>query len=651
MDARTENKIFYRALLIALGISGMLVIGYLLVGEELIRKAYEGSSFGGLVKPRTPDSRTFEQYLADSTPRFWRNAVAGLPLSVIALFLLFKLYRALLRQLDRAPKILSLPEYDVRNGVWIATGTYVVLTILLFAPLLSIFTRNMIGPPGDNTACYWTLNWAYDHIFHGNQGFGYINDILYPEGSTFYLHAWSYYNLYLFFGLRQLFEPVTCYNVLTLHSFVLAGAGAYLLAKYFFRNHWLALLAGMLFAFNPAHIERAVHHMNIATIQFVPLFVLFYIRAIRGKSRADLVLAAAFLLLNALVDWNYLIFGIWFMIFSYIYLAIRRKKWWLWDVAWRSAAPVTAVILLLSPLILPMIQSATSGKLSGMGGHNAFVVDISALFTPFPRHLLGDIDLVGAINNTHTSWSSENTGYLGLVALAIFVWQFRPIVTEFGALLLGGVSFLLMSFGAQPHLFGWLIPALTPERIVPLIPVLSNSRAPSRFIVFVYLFWSLVIAAAIGKVWQKLKDSPSRRYVVVGGLVLLLGADYYGSITESTPVELPKCYAALETTGEQFGILDLPGGYVPSARYMMYQSMHGHPIVQGWVSRRAGATLLDRLELEDLVRQRRQLDFASVKYIVIHRQFLPDSTVSLDQYVRTYPTVYSDSLNVVLKVF
>ncbi len=651
MDAKTENRIFRRALVIALGIAAVLAIGYLIIGEDLIRRAYDGGTFGGLVKPRTVDGRTFDQYLADSSARFWRNAVAGLPMSVIVLFLLFKLYRALLRKASVGPTQLSIPESEVRGGVWIATGIYAGLTVLLFAPMLDVFTRNMIGAPGDNTACYWTLNWAYDHVLLGHQGIGHINDILYPEGSNFYLHAWSFYNLYLFFGLRSLFEPVTCYNILILHSFVLAGAGAYLLSKYFFRNHWLALLAGLLFAFNPAHIERAMHHMNISTIQFIPFFVLFYIRLIREGSWSNFLLTAVFLLCNALVDWNYLIFCVWFMLFAYIYLAIRRKKWWLKDVLLRSTASFAVVLAVLSPLLIPMIQTALSGQMSDKGGHNAFVIDISALFTPFTRHLLADLDVVKRINGTHTSWPSENTGYLGLAALAVVVWQFRAIVTELSALILGCVSFLLMAFGAQPHFFGWLIPALTPERIVPLLPVLSNSRAPSRFVVFVYLFWSLLVAAAVGKIWQKMQDNPNRRLIVVGVLAVLLCVDYYGSVTESSPVVLPQCYSVMDRSTERYGILDLPGGYVHAATYMMYQAMHRIPIVQGWSSRQVGSTLLDRLDLNDLDHQRRQLDSAAVKYVVIHKQFLPDSTVSLDHYRASYTAAYDDSLNLVLKVY
>lgn len=651
MDTHKENRIFLRVFLWSVGLSAVLAAGYLVVGEEIIRHAFDGGTFGGLLTPRQIDQRTFEQYASAARPRFWNNAVIGLPLSVLIMFLLMKLYRALLQKVSADRRAIAQVTISNSSGsIWVAVGIYSVCTLIYFAPVLGVFSRHMIGPPEDNMGCYWTLTWAYDHVFHGDLGFGYIRDILYPEGSSFYLHAWSIYHLYLFFALRQLFDAVTCYNVLILHSFVLAGAGAYLLAKYLLRNHWLALLVGFLFAFNPAHLARATHHMNIAAIQFIPLFVLFYIQAIRNESRVALLLSVVFLLFNALVDWNYLIFGCWFMLFSYLYLAIRRKKWWLRDVAWKSAVALGVTVAVLSPLLAPMIRGAFSGRIVGMGGHNAFVVDLSALVVPFSLHLLGDLPIVQYVNSLHTAWFWETTGYLGIVALLVVALRFRQIVASSAKLLLGGLSFLLMSLGAQPHIFGYLIPALAPARIVPLLPVLSNSRAPSRFIVFVYLFWSLIVAVGIGQLWEKWKESPRLRGWAIAGIVALLAIDYFAVIRETTPVELPVCYSAIDRDGAPFGILDLPGGYQQSGRYMMYQSLHGFPIVQGWVSRRTNSTLLDRLELKDLKAQRRQLDTAGVRYIVMHKQFLPDTTVDPSGYRAEYESVYDDSLNTVYKV-
>lgn len=651
MDIQAENRIFIRIFFFSAALSLLLAAGYLLFGDQIIRYFYEGGSLNGLIRPRQSDERTFEQYAHDSSVRFWTNGVAGIPLSLIVLFLLYKLYRYLFRQ---AAGPSGVPVDDrvkgARLGVWTAAGIYGILTAAYFYPSFDTFASNMIGPSEDNMACYWTLSWAYDHVFRGGGSLTYVNDILYPEGSSFYYHAWSFYNLYLSFGLRQFFGAVTTYNLLILHSFVFAGLGAYLLAKYLLRNHWLAVLAGFLFAFNPAHVARATHHMNIATVQFIPLFVLFYIKAARGESRRAVLLATVFLLCNALVDWNYLLYGFWFMLFAYIYLAIRRKRWWLSDIAGKSAIMAGGTVVALLPWLWPMIRSALSDQVFGAGGHNQFVVDLSALFVPFPLHLLGGLDVIKWINSSHTAWYWETTAYLGVAALLVVAIQFKQIVRETARFLLGGISFLLMSLGAQPHFLGQFVPALVPGRIVPLLPILSNSRAPSRNIVFVYLFWSLIVSLAVGRIWNRLEWSRLRNLAVIG-VVALLALDYFAVSRETTPVDLPPCYAAIPADGPRFGILDLPGGYEKAGRYMMYQSLHGLPIVQGWVSRRISLSLLDRLNLKDLSVQKAQLVEAKVKYVVLHKMYLPSDDCNPEEYRSTYEPVYEDGGNLILRVY
>jgi hypothetical protein len=52
---------------------------------------------------------------------------------------------------------------------------------------------------------------------------------------------------------------------------------------------------------------------------------------------------------------------------------------------------------------------------------------------------------------------------------------------------------------------------------------------------------------------------------------------------------------------------------------MMQSVCHGKPIVQGEVARQVNLTLGNQLETRDLAAQRRQLEAARVKYIVLHR--------------------------------
>ncbi|MBI5266546.1 MAG: hypothetical protein HY851_04855, partial [candidate division Zixibacteria bacterium] len=374
------------------------------------------------------------------------------------------------------------------------------------------------------------------------------------------------------------------------------------------------------------------------------------VKAARRESPVSLLWAGVFLTLNALVDWNYFVYCCWFILFAYLYLAIRRRRAWLPDIASKSVVVAGSTLVILSPLVIPMLRAAMSGLPTDAGGHNRFVVDLMGFFIPFADHPLAIIDWVGSANQSYTSWAWENTGYLGIVAIALVIVMWKDISGVVMPYVIGAVSFVIMSLGAQPHLFGWPIPVLVPGRLVPMIPLLSNSRAPSRNVVFAYLFWSIIVAVAAGRFLATFR---SRRIQIAAGIVLvaLLAFDYTSMSHETTPVFLPKCYAALQKDAEPYGLLDLPLGYQQTERYMMYQSMHGIPIVEGWVSRKLNRTLVDTLSLTDLSIQRSQLKASRVKYVVVHKGFLPSVDIDSEAYRRTYSPVYEDDQNIVFKVY
>jgi hypothetical protein len=176
---------------------------------------------------------------------------------LVCLFLIYKLFRFLFSKIGVACAELSTPElkYD-----WlIAVAIYALLTVAYFFPCLGSINSALIGPTEDNMQTYWALSWGYDRVLHGTGSFTFVNDVFYPEGSSFYYEAWSFYNQLVSSLLRPVFNQTTAYNLLILLTFPLSGIGAFLLIRHILKNPYLALLGGFLFAFNPAHVGRALH--------------------------------------------------------------------------------------------------------------------------------------------------------------------------------------------------------------------------------------------------------------------------------------------------------------------------------------------------------------------------------------------------------
>ena len=496
---------------------------------------------------------------------------------------------------------------------------------------------------------HWALSWGYDRVLHGTGSFTFVNDVFYPEGSSFYYEAWSFYNQVVSSLLRLVFNQTTSYNLLILLTFPLAGIGAFWLIKYLLKNPYLALLGGFLFAFNPSHVGRALHHLNIASIQFVPFFVLFFVKAVRNEGKFSLALASLFLLLNALCDWNYLVLGFWFMVFSYIYLAFRRQQFWLGDLTQKGAIVLGSTTLSLSFWLVPMIVQGLRNP-GAAPGHNIYVADLTGLLIPSIHHLAAGLGFIKTANASYTGNTWEAAAYLGIVTLIIVAVAWRHILRQMAKYLIGALAFLVMALGAQPHFLGRMLPIAFPDRAVMLLPFLNNVRAPSRFVVYVYLFWSIVVVLSLDWI---LRTSKTRRksIILAVSIVGLLLLDYSFICDKITAVPVPACYEMMERGGERYGVLDLPSGYAEVDRYMMYQSFHRLPIVQGWASRKIGKSLIDRLEWNDLKLQEQQLIESKVKYIVIHKEYLPNDSVRVDLYRKHYSPCFEDQNNLVFQVY
>jgi len=649
-DSRRENRVFVRILLVSLFLVAVLTIFYLLFSEQIISDLYSGKRADFLGMHLHPEDKSLADYVQEGNERFVKFVVVGCPLSLVCLFLLYKLFRFLFSRIgatDESGVELSKPA--LKHDWLVAIFIYTLLTCVYFFPCLGSIGSALIGPAEDNMQTYWALSWGYDRVLHGTGSFTFVNDVFYPEGSSFYYEAWSFYNQLVSSLLRLVFDQTTSYNLLILLTFPLSGIGAFLFMKYILKNPYLALLGGFLFAFNPAHVGRALHHLNIASIQFVPFFVLFFVKAVRNDGKFSVALALVFLILNALCDWNYLVLGFWFMVFSYIYLAFRRQQLWLGDLAQKSAIVLGSTALSLSFWLVPMIiQGLRNSEVAT--GHNSFVADLAGLFVPSIHHPVGGLGIIKAANASYTGNAWEAIVYLGIVTVIVVAVAWRHILQRTAKYLIAALAFLVMALGAQPHLFGELLPVVLPDRLVMLVPFLGDARAPSRFAVYGYLFWSVVVVLSLAWI---LRTSKTKfvRIVLAISIVGLLLLDYSFLCDETATVSAPACYGIMERGDERYGVLDLPSEYVGVSHYMMYQALHGLPIVQGWASRKLGKSLIDTLEFADLARQKRQLVDAKVKYIVIHRMFLPRKEIDPQVYAQHYQRSYEDDQTIVFKVY
>ncbi len=547
-----------------------------------------------------------------------------------------------------------------KHPVLWACVVYLICCAVFFHPHLDSLTTALVGLAGDNMQDFWNTWYSQMMWDRDTRHFFTTHLLFYPEGTSLTYHSFAYSNLILIFLERKIFQIGTSQNTLvllhntaTILSFYLGSIGVFLLVRRYTQSVVSALVGGFIFGFSPFHLAHLCQ-MHVVTIQYIPFFVWSFLNYVDTRRWRWGIAAVAFYVLSALSSWYYIVYVGYFILFYYLYHAIRQRSF-----LWRSLLlPSVGVILgagaLLSPLILSMMTQGGNNTGIYLGGHNDFVADLLGFFVFHPDHILG------AYTNHFTAAMSgnitENTVYLGVVNILLIAWAMiwgrrEDTMPTLRYCLWGMLVFALFACGSYLHVMGKETPIPLPTLVTTYIPFLKNIRTPSRAVVLVYLFLSIASAVSLGALIEKVRVKRLGAITLV--VVLLIVVDFYPVHAEKTPIYAPPGYEVMEKDGD-YGILDLPLGYEPSNYYMMFQTFHRRPIVGGVISRKLNSTLADDLETVDIEFQKDQLIQNGVKYVVIHRDLVGKRSkrvIDIEKYLSTYTEVFSDPITIFLKVY
>lgn len=390
-------------------------------------------------------------------------------------------------------------------------------------------------------------------------------------------------------ALVGLLGPVGTYNLLVLTAIVLSGYGAYRLAWHGVRDRRAAFLAGLIFAFAPAHMGQViVGHLGVLSVQWTPFCALALWRLAEAPSWRR---AAVFAVTTALVAGSDLYVAIYF----FGALALGFVGFGLWRDRARFLAPAfwgragvagLAGLAAVAPFYLATwrnLQGASTTTVQG-ATVDRFGQDLLQLLLPAPTHpLFGALSrpFAGAIAN-QDSWGTLSLTAVALAGLALWKRRAWP-VGAWGAFtavaLVGSLGTALMVAGAK------LAPM--PYAIAAQLPVLKALRVPGRLAEIAAL--GLGLLAAYGLAWW-LPRLGDRAPKVFGALVALVGLESLIAMPFPTsPTAVPAFYRSLAATPGGGALLELPNGDLnyggPTHRWMYYQTIHQRPLVFGHTHR------------------------------------------------------------------
>ena len=598
------------------------------------------------------------------------------------------------------------PNHQIKDYMVILG--YLLLTLLLTYPLSLKIATHIPGGSFDALQNVWNLWWfKYAAVdLHSNPF--YTNLIYHPTGVSLLFHTFNPFNAVLSVPLQLIFGLTVSYNVVILFAFVVAGYGTYLLAKYITQNAAAAFIAGVIFAFNPSHFAHtAGGHLQVLSIEWIPFYVLFFLKTIRESRKINAFLAAFFFLLAVLCDFYH---ALYLACFSALYLCYQlwtsKRQIASKELMTRLVILLIAAAVLITPIVLPMLVELKYHISPSVETTVEGSADLLGFVTPSTLHPLWGT-LAQNIAGKFTGNTAENTIFLGYTALLVAVYSgLRVKENDVRFWLFATLFFLILSLGPVLHILGDIeftaFKVRVPLPYLLFYPLFSFTRVPARLIVMVMLSLSIVAAYGLKSLSQWIQNrsegiaqSPFLAWVwrsrssKIGSTVsrslpnakrlskaVMMSFFFCAIIFEyvSFPLPLgkmavPKMYYQIASEEGDFALVELPRDYCYAqcqvSEYQYYQTVHRKKLVGGYIARNPSYALdfvyntpvireLNFAELPpDILRQDLSevglslLNYYDVRYIILHRDYMtPEMFHKVDGFINDVlriPLDYQDA--------
>jgi hypothetical protein len=538
-------------------------------------------------------------------------------------------------------------------------SVYCVLTLAMTWPLIAQMSTHLAGDDVDMWINPWATWWTRKVLREGLDLY-YTDYLFHPQGVSLVFHSFSHTNTALALVLEPLIGEIAAHNTTTLLTYALSGFAMYLLILDLFRNRAAAFVAGVVFAFSPYHMDQALHPV-IASVQWIPLFFLFFIRLLEGHRVRDAVVAVVFLLLTTLTSWHLFLFtvvagGIYGMGKAIAAWRSRTRFFTRAFVVFVMLAMVT-LLLLMWPVLREWLQDTSTYGAAPVDFKRSQSLDLLAFFMPTCRHpVWGDLTLLTQVRTL----AQRRSVFLGFCALVIAVYglvRWRSTVVPWIVI---GAVFWVFSLGPIPRL--WEVPLLTLPWGAPLMQVF---RASHRFHIMTILAFAVLVGWGAKLAWDTVAERWGQTCtlfgaVLVSGVILF---EYLSVPIDTGEIKVSPFVVSMGQDTERYAVADLPLGRRYGRHYMFQQMFHEKPLIEGAVSRTPmeayafirGDILWDRLlengevdiELRDVSRHLAYLSKENVRYVIVHRHLLTEDQQErwLDYF--TVRPLYEDDLIVV----
>lgn len=535
----------------------------------------------------------------------------------------------------------------------LAILAYSALAVVITWPLAKHFDTHLLGSSTDSLLHYWNGWWVKYSLNNGQNPF-YSPLLFYPEGISLVTHNIAWFNVLFWILFESIIGGIQAYNLSILISLILCGLAVFWLIYKMTNNQAAAFLAGLIYLAWPFRLSQ-LDHPNILATQWIPVFFLFLIYAIKRDRWRDALIAGLLFALVGYTRWQLLIalttMALVYFFFSGRYWMPTGQRYKLYRLA---AGGALAIILLLPPAILLINQLEIEGRSVNLlrEGEDMFMqTDVLAYFTPPSSNpLVGEV--TGEIYDHYYQDRSPGrrfTAYIGFTALFLAILGIKYQRRESLPWVIMAIILFLLALGPLLRINGQFyeqVPTL--YRLLSPLGVFQLMRVPDRFNVFLALPVSVLAGFGAAGLLNQLRTHSIGVAAAAFGLIVVLILFEYLQI----PVPLNNSeefsspyFEQLASQPGEFAVLNVPINQLRSKVFMYNQTIHKRPIVQGNISRIPDEqyVFIDSIpllsdmrrlvdtppDIRDLSRNLSNLSQENIRYIIINKNLLQQDRIDL----------------------
>ncbi|MBT3350212.1 MAG: hypothetical protein HOC91_10460 [Nitrospinaceae bacterium] len=479
----------------------------------------------------------------------------------------------------------------VRSHLWVFLICVVAALGMTWPTVLHLAENTVPTKYMDVSLYYWNLWWFKMALLDLGTNPVYTSYLFAPIGTTLASHTLTPYYGLIGIPLQLLFGLSATFGLIYLSTFILSVLGMYLLIYHLTEDRQSSLVGAIIFTFAPWHMLHAKFHLNLLSIQFIPLFILYLLKLLERPGAKYAILAGVYMALTALSDWNYLLFILLFVLVFLIWAYLNEKGAMTQPKFLYALCGMMGVCLfLVSPFLIPLLRVILSGEINiaGEGGAREYSADLAAFFVPSNLHpLWGDSVFIRGLYSKLSGGVSEGTVFLGYTALFLGVVGVLRVEQRLTRLWVAVFAlFLVLSLGPDLQVFGKEYLGFTRlpyNWLIQHTPILKGARVPARFTVMTVLALSVLAGLGLKKIL--LGFAPRQRALfstMVAGLILF----EFMAKPVFTEMKVPEPYKKFAQDKGAYSILDVPVAMPQNVNlYMAYQTVHQKPIISGYISR------------------------------------------------------------------